>query len=84
MNQQPKRLTKSNNKVLSGVLGGIADYFNIDPTIVRVIFVLISFFTTVFPGILIYIILAIVMPDAPSNNSTTFEEHDNHSDWGDF
>ncbi|SER61111.1 PspC domain-containing protein [Isobaculum melis] len=59
-----RRLTKSNDRVLDGVLGGIAEYIGIDPTLVRVIFVLLSFFTVAFPGIFVYIVLAIVMPSA--------------------
>lgn len=59
-----RRLTKSsNNKVISGVLGGIADYFGIDPTIVRVVYVILSVLSQAFPGVLVYICLAIIMPD---------------------
>ena len=55
-----KRLTKSYDKKLCGVCGGIADYFNIDPTIVRLIFVLIGCTGT---GIIAYLVMAIIMPD---------------------
>lgn len=57
-----KRLYKSRNKVLCGVCGGIADYFNIDPTIIRLLTVvlIIAGFGT---GIVIYIIAAVIMPD---------------------
>ena len=49
-----KKLYRStNNKMISGVCAGIADFFGIDPTIVRVIYALISLFTTGFPGIII-------------------------------
>ena len=58
-----KKLTKSSqNKKVSGVLGGIANYFDIDPTVVRVIFI-IAFFPTFPWSIIAYFILAIVMPD---------------------
>ncbi|MFD1672513.1 PspC domain-containing protein [Agrilactobacillus yilanensis] len=72
-----KKLAKSNNAVFAGVLGGIAEYFGWDPTVVRIIFVVISFFSTGFPGILVYLILMLVMPDASSrayssnNNSSS-------------
>lgn len=57
-----KRLTKSNtNIVVSGVLGGIAEYFNIDATILRVIYVVFLFLGWGSP-ILLYIILAVIMP----------------------
>jgi phage shock protein C len=49
--------------MVAGVCGGIADYFNLDPTLVRVGYILLTLLTTGFPGILVYIILAFVMPD---------------------
>jgi len=57
-----KKLTRSKNKMIAGVCGGIADYFGLDPTAVRVGYVLLSVFTAGFPGILAYIILAMIMP----------------------
>lgn len=57
-----KRLRKSNReKKLCGVCGGIAEYFGIDPTIVRLIWVVLFFAYGV--GVLAYIIAAIVMPE---------------------
>ena len=58
----PKRLTRSKNKVIAGVCGGLAEYFSIDPTVTRVAYVLISIVSAAFPGILAYIILMFVMP----------------------
>ena len=56
-----KRLYKSDNeKILCGVCGGIAEYFDIDPTIIRLAWVLFGF--AVGSGILAYIIMAIIMP----------------------
>ena len=54
----------SSNKMLAGVCGGIAEYFSLDPTLVRIAYVLISVFAAGFPGLLVYGILAIVMPDS--------------------
>ena len=60
-----KKLKRSSsNKMLAGVCGGIAEYFNLDPTLVRVAYVALSFLATGFPGLLAYGILAIVMPDS--------------------
>ena len=56
-----KRLTKSSNKMLCGVCGGIAEYFNIDPTVVRLLWVIISCFGGA--GILAYIVAAIIVPE---------------------
>ena len=59
----PKRLTRSrNDKMLAGICGGLANYLEVDPTIVRLIFALSTFFTVVFPGIFIYLIMWIVVP----------------------
>ena len=59
------RLTKSStDRMLAGVCGGLAEYFGIDPTLVRVGYVLLSVISAAFPGLLVYIILALVMPDA--------------------
>lgn len=59
-----KKLYKSNqNKMINGVCGGIAEYFNIDPTLIRLGVVLLSLMG--FSGILAYIIAAIIIPRAP-------------------
>ena len=60
-----KRLYKSRtSRMISGVCGGVAEYFNIDPTIVRLALVLIAF-GSAGTGIIAYIVAAIVMPEAP-------------------
>lgn len=56
-----KRLTKSYDRKLCGVCGGFAEYFNIDPTLVRLVWLL--FVLCVGTGLLAYIIAAIVMPE---------------------
>jgi len=53
---------RSSNKMIAGVCGGIAEYFDLDPTIVRVGYVLVSILSVAFPGILAYIVLMFVMP----------------------
>ncbi len=58
-----KKLTRSTNKVLAGVCGGIAEYFEIDPTLVRVAYAALSIFSAGFPGILLYIVMWILMPE---------------------
>ena len=60
-----KKLTKSNNKMLSGVLAGIAEYLDWDPTVVRVAYLFATLFTA-FAGVLVYLLLMLVMPD-PQN-----------------
>jgi phage shock protein C len=59
-----ERLYRSNNeRMLLGVCGGIAKRWNIDPTLVRLAFVLL-FFTG--PGVLVYLIAALVIPREPA------------------
>ena len=63
-----KKLYKSNSdKMLAGVLGGFAEYIGVDSTLVRLDYVLIAMFSAGFPGILLYIICALVIPDEPFN-----------------
>jgi len=58
-----RRLTRSRRfKLIAGVCGGLAEYLEMDPTVVRVAYVLISIVSAAFPGILAYIILMFVMP----------------------
>jgi len=57
----PQRLERSNaNRVIAGVCGGIAEYLAVDPTLVRVVFVVLAFFGGI--GLLAYIVLLILMP----------------------
>ena len=59
----PRRLTRSSrHKMIAGVCGGLAEYFVLDPTVVRVAYVFLSIISVAFPGILAYIILMVVMP----------------------
>lgn len=55
-----KKLYKSSNRMICGVCAGIAEYFGIDPTIVRLIWAALALSGT---GILLYIIAAFVMPE---------------------
>ncbi len=55
-------LRKSRDSVLAGVCGGIAEWLGWDPTVVRVLYVLLSILSAAFPGIVIYIVLVLVMP----------------------
>jgi phage shock protein C len=63
MNTDYKQLTRSiNNRMIAGVCAGLGEYLNIDPTVVRLLFVLGFFLTG--PGILIaYLIMAVIVPE---------------------
>ena len=56
-----KKLYRSSNRIMAGVCGGIAEYFDIDPTLIRVAYVVLSLFSAAFPGVLLYIILMILI-----------------------
>lgn len=61
-----KRLYRSRDqRVLSGVIGGIAEYYGTDPALPRLAFVLFLLLTGVFPGVIIYLIAVFMIPEAP-------------------
>jgi len=62
MNKQ-KLYRSSSEKMIAGVCGGLGDYLGLDPTIVRLIFILL--FVMGGQGLLIYLILWLIMPEAP-------------------
>lgn len=60
-----KRLYKSQtNKMICGVCGGVAEYLNVDPTIIRLIWAVLIL--AVGTGLLAYILAAIIMPEDPT------------------
>lgn len=62
MEQKPRKLYRSKSRVIAGVCSGIAEYLNIDPVIVRIIWALITLGTFGF-GILAYLICWMVIPE---------------------
>ena len=54
-----------NHKILAGVCGGLADWLGWSPTLVRVLYVIVSIASAGFPGALAYLILWLFMPKAP-------------------
>lgn len=60
-----KRLYKSSDKMLCGVCAGIAEYFNVDPTIIRLLCLLLVCGWG--SGLLVYIVAAIIIPERPAN-----------------
>jgi len=57
-----RRLFRSNDRMLGGVCAGIAEYFDIDPTLARIAYLVLSIVSAAFPGMLVYIILWILIP----------------------
>ncbi len=60
--EENKRLTRSADRMIFGIAGGIAEYLGVDPVLIRIAFVLLTLF--VGGGILIYLILLLIMPEA--------------------
>jgi len=61
-----KKLYKSDtNKVFAGIIGGIGEYFDIDPVILRVLWLLVVMFSGFFPGVFVYIVAIFVVPQKP-------------------
>jgi phage shock protein C len=54
----------ADDKMVGGVLGGVGEYLDIDPTVLRLIFVLVLIFTGLLPGLLVYVIWWLVVPEA--------------------
>lgn len=50
--------------MIAGVCGGLAEYFDLDPTVVRIGYVLLSILSVAFPGIIVYFVLWILMPQS--------------------
>lgn len=65
MNDSRAPLRRStSDRMIAGVVGGLARYFSIDPTLARVIFVVVSVLSAAFPGILVYLVLWVLIPEA--------------------
>ena len=61
-------LRSTDDRMLAGVCGGLAKHLNVDPTLVRIIYVAMACFTAIIPGLLTYLILSFVMPEEPADH----------------
>ena len=67
VSRPPKRLYRSGNeRVLGGVCGGVAEYYKLDPTVIRILFILLTLVYGL--GIVLYVALWLVMPRNPSHD----------------
>ena len=61
-----KKLTRSRkNRILAGVMGGLGEFFGIDPTLLRLGYVILTVFSGFFPGIIGYVLAILIVPEAP-------------------
>ena len=64
MVEMRKALRRSRtNRMIAGVIGGLAEYWSMDATLARVIFVIVSIVSVAFPGILVYAVLWLIIPE---------------------
>lgn len=62
---RPLRRSRTNRQI-AGVVGGLAEYFRVDATLLRVTYVVGSIISAAFPGVLVYILLWLLIPEAES------------------
>jgi phage shock protein C len=60
---RPLRRSRTNRQI-AGVIGGLAEYFRLDPTLLRIIYVVGSIVSAAFPGLLVYVLLWLLIPEA--------------------
>lgn len=67
-NKDMKKLYRSNvNQTIYGVAGGLAEYFKIDVTVVRLLWIILILATGIFPGVILYFLMALVIPKKPAD-----------------
>lgn len=65
-----KKLYRSDdNKILAGILGGLGEYFQVDPTALRLLFLVIVLVTGVIPGVIAYLLAMLIVPKRPDSSS---------------
>lgn len=62
-----KKIYLGRDKKLCGLCAGIGNYFNLDPTLIRIAFTTVALFTAIFPALIIYLVLSLVVPQAPDD-----------------
>ncbi|TMC00687.1 MAG: PspC domain-containing protein [Chloroflexi bacterium] len=66
MSEQRERLYRSRDqKMIAGVLGGMGEHWNVDPSIMRIVYVVLTILSGVVPGIILYALMVIIVPAEP-------------------
>lgn len=65
-----KQLYLSSDKKFLGVCGGIADYFDVDPTLIRIAVACVALYTAIIPTLVVYVVLSFVFPQQPEGYTT--------------
>ena len=66
---RPLRRSRT-SRMIAGVVGGVAEYFGVDPTLLRVIYVVGSIVSAAFPGAIVYILLWALIPEADGSSAS--------------
>ncbi len=79
------RRSRTDRKIC-GVLGGLAEHFDIDPTLLRVGYLLVSVVSAAFPGILVYLVLSLIIPSAPerAHEDEVYVDDDDYLDTDEY
>ncbi|MDP3402436.1 MAG: PspC domain-containing protein [bacterium] len=71
-----KKLTRSReHRVLAGVMGGLGEFFSVDPVLLRLGYLILTVFTGFVPGIVGYALAIVIVPEAPLAGSKTDDAH---------
>jgi phage shock protein C len=66
---QKKYFRSRSDKQIAGVIGGLAEYFDLDSSLLRLLWVLITVFTGVIPGLLVYFLAILIVPMGPAGST---------------
>jgi phage shock protein C len=63
---EPDKLYRSRSeKMIAGVLGGMSEHWNVDPSVIRIVYVVMTLFTGVIPGMFLYAVMTVIIPAEP-------------------
>jgi phage shock protein C len=65
LNNMKKLYRSRENKIFGGIIGGIGEYFDVDPTVLRLIFMFFILVTGIMPGVIVYIAALFIVPRKP-------------------
>lgn len=65
-----KKLYISKDKKFLGVCGGLADYLNVDPTLIRIAVACLAIYTAIIPALIVYVVMSFVFPQQPEGYTT--------------
>ena len=71
-----KMYRSSDNKIFAGIIGGLGEYFKIDPVLLRLVWVFVLIFTGVVPGLIVYAMALFVVPNKPEGNVIKVEKNE--------